>query len=521
FSLVTYPDSSINIFNSLGLTKEYNKEGEIQDTSDESVQKKDIDLAIDDLVINNVIIEFENQVKKQNLSLDINSLDAFFEHKTGKNQIKLNTDILLLSFLSEDKILLKNKSIQLDTDLLYDERNHFLNVKSSRLNFEQAIFKISGSFDIDDDCNIDMNIAGSDEDFSFFPLVLREDAILKNVENLYKGDYFFNGVVKGKIFIENPLAEFSFGVKDVTLNIPQIDESIIDLNFEGHFTTGRKQDFSEAELSLNNLKAQLPYGKTSGSISIQNFISPSFDVDFKLRTEIGWFNKLFKIDFIENPNGIVSIDSKLKGSINKVENDFLFENELVNIKFENVSFSLPDILVLNRINGTIREENKKLFLDSLVIITEKSDLLIDGVIENIVNLPAGIESNINAELTLSSEIFVFPELFAFDTSAARDFPYTIYNLDLKTKAFSSTKNFLNFDDFPSIDFKIDHINGNFKELPDIQIHYSQLNIYEDLFGFNMKFTPLDIFVAQGELTLNGAYNGSEDNPYYFKSDIKT
>jgi len=521
FNLVTYPDSSINLFNSLGLTKEYKKEGEIHDTSDESVQKKDINLAIDDLVINNVIIEFDNQVKKQNLSLDINYLDASFEHNTGKNQIKLNTDIQLLSFVSKDEILLSDKSIHLDTDLLYDGENHFIDVKPSSLNFEQAKFNISGSFDIDDDGNIDMNIKGSDEDFSFFPLILRKKAILNNIENLSKGDIYFNGVVKGKTFIENPFAEFSFGVKDVTLNISHINKSIIDLNFEGHFTTGRKQDYSEAELSLNNLKAQLPYGNTGGSISIQNFVSPNFDVDFKLRTEIGWFNKLFKIDFIENPIGIISIDSKLKGSINKVENVFLFDDELVDIKFEDVSFSLPDILVLNRINGTIREENKKLFLDSLVIITEKSDLLIDGVIENIVNLPVGIESNIKAELTLLSKIFVFPELFAFDTSAARDFPYTIYNLDLKTKAFSSTKNFLNFDDFPNIDFEINHLNGNFTELPDLQIRDSRLNIYEDLFGFNMKFAPLDIFVAQGELTLNGAYNGSEDNPYYFKSDIKT
>jgi AsmA protein len=110
---------------------------------------------------------------------------------------------------------------------------------------------------------------------------------------------------------------------------------------------------------------------------------------------------------------------------------------------------------------------------------------------------------------------------SFDSSAARDFPYTFKNLDFNVQAKTSVSKLLNFDDFPDVDFDVKSLDTELDGLPDIENLSGKLSTSEDPFSFNIKFNDLTINTTGGKLILNGLYNGAENLPLYLKTNLIT
>jgi hypothetical protein len=521
--ILTYPDSSINLINAIGADKGSGPDKGIAiEEADSSKTKDELEniLAIDGLTIKNVTIEFENRVSERKSSFYIENLKASFSHITRRNKVKLIGDLILEYYQLKGKTILENKSIHLKTELMYYENEKLINVEPSNLIFEGARFDIAGSFDINSDGEMDLEIKVADKDFSLLSLVLREYVLHENRKNLLKGDLYFAGNVKGKTFDEMPFIEVTFGVKNVNIDIPKAGKYINDLNFDAYFTTGYKKDLSEAYLRLDNFIAQLPDGNTRGSLSIKNIIKPNINLSWYLKTDLSGFNDVFKIDLVDNLDGIITLDAEIKGEVDYEFGAIINDKSKINLTFENVSIRFPGVISLDKINGVIKKEDKNLRLEELHIISGNTDIALNGTINNILFLPFNIESNITADLSLVSDKFVLPEVFSFDPSIGRSFNHTLKKLDLKVVAKSTTKKLLNFESFPAIDFDICLLDVSFDDFPDIKIVNSRINIYDDTSGFNIKFNHLNIYAAYGELTLNGAYNGSGWKPYSLISNIK-
>lgn len=513
-NIISQEDGSINIISALGLS----------DTSDidESVEKEksDFSLSAEKIELIDIITQLENKANGNSIEFKINTLDASLAVVGQQKHIVLDTDITLLSIMLNSDKILNDKSIQMKTDIFFDNKELLLKVKPSRFVFEGAEFDFSGTFDIKNDGNLDLTIAGSDKDFSFFSMVLREDTILKNRKNLKEGDIYFNGVIQGKVFAGIPFAEFTFGLNNVSLDLPVMKSSINNLTLSGYFTTGGKQDLSEAIFSIDYLSAELPDGYTEGSVKITNFLNPYLDLELYLKTDITGYDEIFKIDAVDNLSGIITINEELHGLIDPVQRRIAADTANAEIQFENVSVTFPGEISLDKINGKIQRVDDRYSLEDLHILSGNTDVTINGFVDNILYLLFDIESDVFADLSIKSDRFVFPEVFSFDPSAAESFPYTINNLDLNVEATTSISTLINFDDFPDVDFHIKSMDASFDDLPDIKNLNGDLSIYEDPFSFNIKFDDLSITVADGELELNGLYTGAENLPLYLKSDIR-
>jgi len=521
--IITYPDSSVNLINAIGSDKDLKPDKEIAiEEADTSKTKDDLEkfLAIDDLTIKNVTIVFENRVSERKSSLYIENLNASFSHIARRNKVKLIGDLILEYYQLKGKTILENKSIHLATDLMYFENEKLINVEPSILIIEGARFDIAGSFDISSDGEMDLEVKVADKDFSLLSLVLREYVLHENRKNLLKGDLYFTGIVKGKTFDEMPFIELSFGVKNVNIEMPNVGKSINDLNFDAYFTTGNKKDLSEAYLQIDKFRAQLPDGNARGTLTLENINKPYIDFNLYLKTDLSGFSDVFKIDLVDNLDGIIILDAEIKGEVDYEFGAIINDKSKINLTFENVAIRVPDVISLDKINGVIKKEDKNLRLEELHIISGNTDVALNGTINNILYLPFNIESNITADLSLVSDKFVLPEVFSFDPSIGRSFNHTLKKLDLKVVAKSTTTKLLNFESFPVIDFDISLFDVSFDDFPDIKIVNSGINIYDDTSGFNIKFDHLNLYTANGELTLNGAYNGSEWKPYSLISNIK-
>lgn len=523
--IVTYMDSTSNLYHAINPKKDSTSHIEIKEIDTVQVYKE-LDeqeakyfLSVDDLTIQNVTLNFDNRVFKRESSIFVEEFKASFNHENNMNYVWLESDLILNYYKLNNSTILKNNSVQIKTDLIYNANEKLITVKPSNIGFDGATFDIAGSFNINDG-DINLRINGSDKNFSILSLFLEDDFIQGNVENLIKGNYYFDGTVKGKTYNETPHIELSFGVKDVNLNMELVGRSINNLNFDAFITTGFKKDFSDAYIKIQNFKAQLPGGFTKGSLIVENLAEPKVKLNWYLKTDLIGFDDILKIDAVDSLDGVITIDADIDGKINFEEGRIIGNKNHVEINFEDVSVTFPNAISLTKINGTIERENDNFKIDNLRASIWGTDILINGQFNKIFSLIFNIESDISATLHLESENFILPEVFSFDPSIGESFNHTLKNLDLKVGAKSTTSRLLNFDSFPAIDFKIESMSAEFDDFPDLKLVNTNLSIYDDTTGFNIKFKPLNAYGANGYVELNGAYNGSAWKPYSLSSDVK-
>ncbi len=532
-NFVTYKDSSVNLFNALGMDKpahitedkdlistetfdtdELKSSEEIRNTSDED---QVIDLNIEQLTIKNLTTNFENKILNRTASYNIKNLSSSFRHQPSVVNGSLQTDIKINFIHLADKTLLENKQLSINTNFNFDREKLFIDVQPSHLSFDSAEFDFNGTYDIKNDEYIDFEFDGSAHDFTFFKLVLSDEGM----KNLKKGNFYFHGTIKGKLSVGIPIAEFSFGVEDVNLYIPLAESSISNLNFNGYFHSGSKRNLSNAYLKIDTLYAQLPNGYVNGTFSAKDFVSPDLEFKYDLKTKLDGLDEIFKLDFIENLSGFISITDEKKGKYNKEKGRITGDISEAAITFDNVSFNLPGIMDVKSFDGTLHRNLDQLEFRNLKILTGDTDLLVNGKINNFLSLLFNEDKVIDASFKIKADMFDLPNFLSFDPTIGRDFPYRIKNLDLIVNANSTTSKLLEFKSFPEIDFNIKKLEATAEGfLPPLTIYDGRFNVSENILGFHMDFDHFLFDIAGGQINLTADYNSSKHQPFYIKADVQ-
>ncbi|RKY95362.1 MAG: hypothetical protein DRQ13_07240, partial [Ignavibacteriae bacterium] len=399
----------------------------------------------------------------------------------------------------------------------FDREKLFIDVQPSHLSFDSAEFDFNGTYDIKNDEHIDFEIDGSAHDFTFFKLVLSDEGM----KNLKKGNFYFHGTIKGEFSVGIPIAEFSFGVEDVNLYIPLAESSIKNLNFNGYFHSGSKRNLSNAYLIIDTLYAQLPNGYVNGNFSAKNFVSPYLELRYDLKTKLDGFNEIFKLDFIDDLKGFISITDEVKGKYSKEQGRMIGDINEGAITFNNVSFSLPGVMDVKSFDGTLHRNLDQLEFRNVKILTGDTDLLVNGKINNFLSLLSNEVKNIDASFKIKADMFDLPNFLSFDPTIGRDFPHRIKNLELIVNANSTTSKLLEFNSFPEIDFNIIKLEATAEGfLPPLTIYNGRFNVSESILGFHMDFDHFLFDIANGQINLTGDYNSSKHQPFYIKADLQ-
>jgi AsmA protein len=397
--------------------------------------------------------------------------------------------------------------------VLYDGKRKFLSIDSSIVYIEGAKFNLAGTVDIQEDNDMNLEIDLADRDFSILSFVFNDDFIKQNSKNLLKGDLNLQAKIIGKASIEVPYIVINFNAHNVNIYLPKAGKSIKDLNLDGYITTGAKKDFSEAEFRVEDFRAQLPDGETRGNLTLKNLKEPFIDIDWYLKTDISGFNGVLKTNMIDSLSGTITLDIDTEGMIDLKHQRIISDKYKANLLIEDASVRIPEIISLDNINGQIRRENLDLLFEDLHIVSNRSDVTINGSVKNILFLAFNTDSSVTADLNVTSNIFDLPEVFAFNPGMKSSLNHILHNLDLEVQATTTPAKLLNFDLFPGVDFKIYSLNSSLDDFPDIKMINSNLSFYENASGYTIQFDFLDIYTAGGNLTLSGTYYGSTWKPH--------
>jgi len=509
-SIVVYPDSQTNLEKAL---KKVTDKEKVDQEKPAETDASILNLQIGKLELIDLELSAENQLTKNKIQLQINELQSGFSYTENQIISSLNLEANIDSLIKNSELLVSDQQFNFESKLEVDTDSIFVKLEEGSLLVGEAKFNFNGIFDSKKQGYIDLSVSGSDEDFGLFSLFLSDEGM----KNLKSGDFQFEGSVKGKTFIEFPSIEVSFGLKDVNLINPLTKREIKNLNLKAHFNSGKLDDWSNASLIVDTLFADLPDGLVKLSGSVRNYKLPEVDINIILSADVTGLEKVFRLGSISDLKGKIDLTDRIKEKYILEEKKFAVEINEAKISFTDFGFNIPGVLRLDKLNGNISRINDDYIFDDLSIISDDTDFLINGKVNNLHYMIFNIEKEINADLTIKSRIFDLPNFLSFDPSIKRDFNYRILDVDVSVIAKTTTTKVTKFKSFPELDFYIKKLDATIENfLPRLEINSGNYKISESILGFNMKFEDFKTDFMGGEFNYSAEYNTSKYLPYYIK-----
>jgi uncharacterized protein involved in outer membrane biogenesis len=521
-NFVVYPDSQTNFDKAIIKVTEQEKivrekptetDTSISPTQTITDTSSSLSLQIDNLEVINLELNAVNQFKKNKVQLNISKLQSEYSYSKNKIICSINLDTKIDSLVKNEKLLLSDQQFNLESKLEIDTDSIFVKLEEGSLLVGEAKFNFKGIFDAKKQGYLDLSITGSDDDFSLFSLFLSDEGM----KNLKSGNLLFEGSVKGKTFVEFPSTEIYFGLKDVNLTNPITKREIKNLNLKANFISGKSDDWSDARLVVDTLYADLPNGVANLSGSVNNFKSPEINLSIFLSADVTGLESVFKLGPISDLKGKLVFTDRIKGKYLIEEKKFVSENKTGRLYLENFGVKIPQTITFDKVNGVIRRDNDDFYFDSLDVISEDTDILIIGKIQNLAYLFFNVEKDIQANLDIKSAVFDLPNFLTFDPSIKRDFNHRILDVDASVIAKTTTAKATKFKSFPEIDFEIRKLDATIENfLPRLEINSGIYKISESILGFNMKFDQFKTDFMGGKFNYSAEYNTSKYQPFYIK-----
>lgn len=477
--LVRHLDGSFNIVKAFetGLPPEKVKEEFHLDLKSIKLDKIDISKYNESngMMVDAYITKTTTSFKTTNKHLSI-GLDSKFELSLIKNG---------------DTTFIKHKHFEVDTKLDLDELTQVLSITETEVLLEGASFQFGGKVDFKDEANVDLHFKGNNQNFDLYLAMLPKDLSesLKEFDN--QGKIFFDARIKGKTMNgQQPQINAKFGCKNGYFNNLESKKKLEKIGFKGSFTNGSKRDLSTMRFELENFSAKPEAGTFKGKLSVENFDSPTIDMNLISDFELDFLAKFLNTKELKGLSGrviltlnfhdIIDLNNPEK-SIERLNESYYSKLEIRKLKFKIPRYHLPlenlDLqatMIGNRAN--IEQFNMKI---------GKSDLNITGSVSDLIAIIHHSSDLVSTDLKIKSKFLDIKELTSGDKNA-KPFDEQIKNLSLSLKFLSSAKAISESKTLPLGEFFIEDLHAKMKHYP-----HELKNFHADLFVDENDFRLMD------------------------------
>ena len=477
--LVRHLDGSFNIVKAFetGLPPEKVKEEFHLDLKSIKLDKIDISKYNESngMMVDAYITKTTTSFKTTNKHLSI-GLDSKFELSLIKNG---------------DTTFIKHKHFEVDTKLDLDELTQVLSITETEVLLEGASFQFGGKVDFKDEANVDLHFKGNNQNFDLYLAMLPKDLSesLKEFDN--QGKIFFDARIKGKTMNgQQPQINAKFGCKNGYFNNLESKKKLEKIGFKGSFTNGSKRDLSTMRFELENFSAKPEAGTFKGKLSVENFDSPTIDMNLISDFELDFLAKFLNTKELKGLSGqviltlnfhdIIDLNNPEK-SIERLNESYYSKLEIRKLKFKTPRYHLPlenlDLqatMIGNRAN--IEQFNMKI---------GKSDLNITGSVSDLIAIIHHSSDLVSTDLKINSKFLDIKELTSGDKNA-KPFDEQIKNLSLSLKFLSSAKAISESKTLPLGEFFIEDLHAKMKHYP-----HELKNFHADLFVDENDFRLMD------------------------------
>ncbi len=457
-SIVQYKDGSVNISNAFKGKKPIKNIEEEFNLDLKSIRMDRINLS---------------KLNEENNVL----VKAYFSK--AKSKFKTNQKILTLDLNSNfDLSLIKNnkktfiekKHFKVDTEIEINEVTKILTVSPTEINFENSAFGFQGKIHLNKDADLDLQFKGNKPNFdlllAFAPAEL--EPTLEKFEN--KGQIYFNIHVLGKSANgHKPAINAVFGCKNGQFNNLESEKKLSKIGFKGSFTNGKKHDLETMKFVLEKFSAKPEAGIFSGKLVVENFRSPNIDMKLISDFDLDFLAKFFNTKELKGLSGGVKLTMNFKDiidlenpekSIERLNESYYSTLEINKLKFKTSELDIP----INNLNLKASLTGHKAKIEKFDILIGKSDLHINGSINDLPAIIHHSNTSISSDLKIKSKLVDLAELTK-QKDGKVGLNEQINNLSLKIKFLGNAKIIAESPTLPIGEFFIEDLYAKMKNYP--------------------------------------------------------
>ncbi len=442
-------------------------------TAADSTQEEALHLDLQRLEIVNLDVHFADELADRVVDMQIHRVESRIRYGGGHFFVDLFSDLHLDVVEQGEPTFFSHKAIHLDMELDYDASCNILTVLPSKADLEAAKFGVEGEVDFVNDLYLSLTVAGEKPDFSLIAAFLPEDIAsgLKNYQNA--GQVFFLGKVEGRSLNGHiPAVNVEFGCENAYFLNTNVNKRVDDLRFTGSFTNGTEGTLRSSILQLRNFYARPEEGVFEGNLFIRNFIDPFVKVDIHADLDLEFLGKFFQLEQLENASGKILLDMDFDELV-----DISFPGEsLARLKtgidsdlyIKDLNFGLPQYgHVVRNVNGHAVMRKGEITLDSISLQVGESDLWVEGSISDFPALFHRYDKPLRMEMVLKADRIDLPDLLAYDTSLAKQYPEVVENLAVSLAFDTRAEALFNFAYLPRGEFYIEDLYAQLKHYPHV------------------------------------------------------
>ena len=453
--------------------------------------KEDFHLDLKSIKLDKIDISKYNESNGMMVDAYITKTTTSFKTTNKHLSIGLDSKFELSLIKNGDTTFIRHKHFEVDTKLDLDELTQVLSITETEVLLEGASFQFGGKVDFKDEANVDLHFKGNNQNFDLYLAMLPKDLSesLKEFDN--QGKIFFDARIKGKTMNgQQPQINAKFGCKNGYFNNLESKKKLEKIGFKGSFTNGSKRDLSTMRFELENFSAKPEAGTFKGKLSVENFDSPTIDMNLISDFDLDFLAKFLNTKELKGLSGrviltlnfhdIIDLNNPEK-SIERLNESYYSKLEIRKLKFKTPRYHLPlenlDLqatMIGNRAN--IEQFNMKI---------GKSDLNITGSVSDLIAIIHHSSDLVSTDLKIKSKFLDIKELTSGDKNA-KPFDEQINNLSLSLKFLSSAKAISESKTLPLGEFFIEDLHAKMKHYP-----HELKNFHADLFVDENDFRLMD------------------------------
>lgn len=479
--LVQHTDGSFNMTNALSDGAE--------PVSTDSTTSSMANLSLEAIELVNIDLLKINEANNILAEVFIEKINSSFSMSDEHIKADFDSKMLFNLVLDGDTSFLHDKHLSLSTGIDYDLTKGLLDLNPSELFIEKASFLMDGSIDVKNDLNLDLEFSGQKPNFDLFLAFVPEEyaPLLKRYDN--GGTVHFEAAVTGPAaFGQTPHVEIDFGCAEAFIENIEVDKSVNDLFFEGHFTTGADNTPETMSLVIEDFTARPETGTFKGGVSIKNFASPDIEMQLNSEFNLDFLTEFLSIDNLQDITGKVALEMNFHDIIDLDDPskaiERLNESYYTELKVEGLNFTSPDFhLPFKNINIHAAMDGHKAIIDQFTVETGNTDLSLSASISD---LPAIIHHTsipVDVELDIKSGMIDILELSQTSEDSV-GFNEQIKNLSLGFKFTSSAQAFTESPNLPMGEFFIEKLNAQLTHYPH-KLHDFNADVIIDSTDFNV------------------------------------
>jgi hypothetical protein len=349
------------------------------------------------------------------LDMEINEFENNLTLHKQQLNLRLNPQIGILDIEHAGSSFLKDTRLELAADVNVDLDSLTGRINNGSVNIEGARLNITGDFAFRDTVRVDLHFASSVNDPSLLRLLFNEEAIEQNLKNIARGSIYCDGRIEGRLAGGIPFIEIEFGVKNLTIKVPDTDRVIKDFGFEGYFTTGHQQDLSDGLLSIGKIRSSGRAGPSSGDIRVRNFHQP--EINMHLNAVIDLTNIDRAVRFIHVPlySGVMNIKANVDAKLDNKWENIQKKTGSVDIGLKDCSFLLKNTGKVLRIpDGTVSWQKEILSVRGLRLEAPGNRWLFNGTCANFTKHLMGFDSEVHLDMNLQADSLEFKSFLTRD-----------------------------------------------------------------------------------------------------------